>query len=785
VKATFTNVIGAMTLKLYDSDGNEVGTSTTTGNVTQIGLQGLDEGEYYAVVSGPNGSQGTYALAWDRTNYGPKVDAWEGAYGNNSIETAKTLPYTNGYYKGATNIHSAKDIDYFKVTLGGTGTVRNYFQMNSINASGALEMKLYDGAGNELRSGWSPAANVLDLSFNGLDAGTYYIKVSGVDGAVGSYNLEWNQFHYLPELAQREGIDPWTADKYEGNDTIGSAATLVARMGNKTNLSIHNAGDIDYYKITLTDMGTDASWVTASFSQITGKLDIALCNAAGETIRTSHSGGSESENYRRLDLAGLTPGTYYVKVAGNDGAQAAYSLYWNRTDYSSQIDLSSAVALTETNGTINAAKDVAYYAFNLADAGTEANRILVNSADKLQVTLLNDRGQTIHITDQGRINLSGLGSGDYYLKVQSDDILASGSAQYSISYDTSSPSSSGEVVMGTQYSSLFAINEAGTEYAYIMGYGNLSLSDFTKGTYPGAKLSYSNDLIIDAEKSVSNTKDNNQCWAATASNMLTWSGWAAKGLSSATGMQAEDAVFSEYSKYFPNAAGFVEDGVRWFFDGNYKTWSNSISASAGSGNYLQESALPGLTSNSMNGIVHSLHAMADALDNNMAVGLMMGVYSSPTATSRSSGHAVNVWGYTFDSTKNRDEVGYYTGLIITDSNDGSAAYNATDSADTLNIISLAWDKKTWSYYTTYGNTGSRVYKLENFTTLDHISNWNPGRETFMASAPATEPGLAAAGGTNLDALLATAVPSAADAMLASSDLATSSDKYKQNGMLTA
>ena len=777
LQATFANTTGTLVMKVLNSKGELVAASTSTDN-NPISMKGWAEGDYTVLVEGENGAQGAYTLGWDQTNYGPKIDTYEGTSGNNKIGTATPLSYDYGTAVGKTNIHSGLDVDYFKITLKADGQFLNYFQIYTINASGPLELKLFDSEGKELRSAWAPMTTMLDVTLDGLSAGTYYARVSGVDGAVGSYNIAWDQSAYLPSMNPRFGNDPWTADKYEGNDSTATATTLVARMGNVYNLTVHNASDVDYYKITLTDTGTSSSWVSALFNKNTGLPEVTLCDAAGNELRTAEA--HDSPFSKHLSLEGLSAGSYYVKVQGKDNSQSTYTLYWNKTNYNAeQPGIGAAVGLSETTGTFTEATDVKYYSFELAADGTSANSIFVTSDDNLRVSLLNADGREIHVTEQGRINLDGLASGNYYLQIKSEDMISADSSKYSISYDITS--SSQELVMGTEYSSLFALNDFGTEYAYIMGYGNLSLSDFGDAGIANTRMAFSNDLIIDAEKSVSNKRDNEQCWAATASNMLAWSGWGAKGIDTATGVTAEDVIFAEYSKYFPDKANNTEEAIGWFFNSEYKLYNGSLTAAAGSGNYLQTSALPGLTKNPVNG-VHELHDMADALDNNKAVGLTIGYYASASSKVRSGGHVITVWGYTFDPTKERNESGYYTGLIVTDSDDQKNVTNATDASDTLNMISIYWDLNTLTYYTKYQATGSKVSKLESFITLDHYDNWSTESGVFMASA--AESALPAAG-NDLDSLLASAVQPSADTMRAASELTHSNDKNNQNGMLTA
>ena len=65
--------------------------------------------------------------------------------------------------------------------------------------------------------------------------------------------------------------------------------------------------------------------------------------------------------------------------------------------------------------------------------------------------------------------------------------------------------------------------------------------------------------------------DANQCWAASASNMLWVSGWAQKFVNPATGANfaSEDEVFSLFNTSFTDRGSEVSSGIDWFFMGEY------------------------------------------------------------------------------------------------------------------------------------------------------------------------------------------------------------------------
>ena len=100
----------------------------------------------------------------------------------------------------------------------------------------------------------------------------------------------------------------------------------------------------------------------------------------------------------------------------------------------------------------------------------------------------------------------------------------------------------------------------------------------------GTAVKIVHDDIPDAEKwncdpeADEDTFDSNQCWAASAANMLWISGWT-KGLNDPrTGkpFPSEDAVFEYYNERFTDRGCEVSRALDWFFTGEYAPdWNNS------------------------------------------------------------------------------------------------------------------------------------------------------------------------------------------------------------------
>lgn len=467
-----------------------------------------------------------------------------------------------------------------------------------------------------------------------------------------------------------------------------------------------------------------------------------------------------------------------MKVQGVGGEHNIYTLEWNCADASINVPTTAdAVRLTSASGaqSLTRQQEARYYVFDLSSQGMAGNYISITTDEALRLSLFNAAGEEIYSTiSRTRLNLSGLDAGSYYLKIEALDFAAGDSVSYTLSHDLAAYSSSSDVVCGKDNSSLFAIKGSTTEYAYLMGYGNVTWDDFIDGKKP-----YSiNSAYIDAEKSAGNSRDDLLCWAGTSSNMLTWSGWGEIGLPEATGDNAEDVIFSRFSKSFPDTGGMMECGISWFFRNKYVYYANTPVASSGTGNYIGVSPYPGITQTTLNG-GEAMASLAAALEQNMAVGLTLGYYNSLGSSSLISSHAVTVWGYTYDITKEKGSAEYYTGLLITDSDDNDNVSQATDAPDTLHLLSLKWSSSVNRYYSSsyYG----ALSKMEYFVTLAPVEDW-PGE------MPATlAENSAAPVGNDLDSLMNAAMQPNAGSLLASAELTPSSDSdtRKQQATLVA
>ena len=241
--------------------------------------------------------------------------------------------------------------------------------------------------------------------------------------------------------------------------------------------------------------------------------------------------------------------------------------------------------------------------------------------------------------------------------------------------------------------SLFYISE--TIQAFVGGYGNLTWSDFEKG-YSG--YYYKDESIVDAEKCRTITQDDMMCWAAAASNMLSYAGWDLYRVE-----DDEDNVFNKFVENFTlgkQYGGGIYYAINWYFTGKYSPagwseWDQPLENSGG----LYKSTFSNLRFRdycyTQSFSVTTLNNAKDKLNAGYAVGVSFGYYNDNRE--RTGGHAITLWGMTCDITKSSTDLGYYTGIIVSDSDDNKGVNDPTQAPDVLKIISITYDSSLGKY----------------------------------------------------------------------------------------
>ena len=247
----------------------------------------LDAGVYYVAVASYQTDIGPYKLHAElKTDLGDSTST--------AVDLALDTPQTG-------IIGPAGDIDYFKLDLSSTADIVIYTS-GGLDTVGELRDGNYviiaaDDDGDI--SGGSRNFSVWSM----LEAGTYYVKVAGYDGATGPYQLH------------AEAV----------SDPPGDTATtaVVALESNRVgvlNPRSDGGDDADWFKLDLTSEASSTDVII----QTDGPVDTVgrLLDSDGAELADNDDGGP-GRNF--LIGASLTPGVYYVEVAGyHDGATGPY-----------------------------------------------------------------------------------------------------------------------------------------------------------------------------------------------------------------------------------------------------------------------------------------------------------------------------------------------------------------------------------------------------------------------------------------------------------------------------
>ena len=306
VAATFNHAGGDLDLELYNQSGTKLASSNSASNEERISLQGLPAGTYFARVLGFNGATNTdYRLVLQTPTTVINADRFEA---NNTVATATNLgTLTTPQTTSGLTIHTTADLDHYRFQTSAIGRADDFVQINFSHAAGDLELRLLNTSGLVLAS--SKTANDFErISLNGRPAGQYIVQVLGENSARSpDYSLT---------------IDPPAvsipADSFETNNSLAAAKplNLTQAYTEFPQLTIHQSTDQDWYSFQLSEEGKAGHFVAIDFEHRDGDIDLQLTNASGVVLRSS----ATAQNQERISLAGIAPGTYFVRVYGVQNA---------------------------------------------------------------------------------------------------------------------------------------------------------------------------------------------------------------------------------------------------------------------------------------------------------------------------------------------------------------------------------------------------------------------------------------------------------------------------------
>ena len=328
-----------------------------------------------------------------------------------------------------------------------------------------------------------------------------------------------------------------------------------------------------------------------------------------------------------------------------------------------------------------------------------------------------------------------------------------------------------------------------TEYAYVQMPGLCKSSFNLTLTGTGEKgYMWTDKSIVDAEKDSESAtnyyKYLQSCWAATAANLIVRAGWNGDIFAISTEDQLLEYLIDNFSLtryYVSNGVLYngldgyrTENGVEWILGGYYDSaWQNNgvrplnkvtggfytdaFSVSPTETGVLQASqiVLNATLKDETGKVVYQgdcaivytgkgynkysymepdtsialFDSAFDRLKDGDSIGVSVGWYNTSTYI-RNGGHAIALYGFTYDVSK-AGTPGYYTGLIVADSDDDFYKVSdednsihhlneqpASDSPNRIKILPIEYSETKKVYvFTDYGKNGNSVGVVEGFQCL--------------------------------------------------------------------
>ena len=273
-----TNTIGT----LYDGEGNELAMDDDGGADTSFDISHdvPDAGTYYLRVTSEGTGTGTYSVT---------VTFIPDDHGN---DQASAAPVTSGMAVEG-NIEPGDDEDWFSIEASRAGQIKAS-TTGTTNTIGTL----FNSRGDELTTDDDSGADTnFAISYDLMDAGTYYLRVTSSGSETGMYSLTI------------------TFDDHGNDRTRATPVTSgMAVAGN-----IETGDDQDWFSIEASGVGQ----IRASTTGTTNTIG-ALYDSDGNELATDDDGGADTNFSISHDVTDA--GTYYIRVTSSGTGTGMYSL---------------------------------------------------------------------------------------------------------------------------------------------------------------------------------------------------------------------------------------------------------------------------------------------------------------------------------------------------------------------------------------------------------------------------------------------------------------------------
>ena len=268
---------------LFDRNGAVLSSDDDSGEFLNFHIvQALDAGTYYLSISSVFGDTGDYSLVVE--------EAAPDDHGN-SIATATPVAI------GATvqGVLTQGDEDYFEIPVPTDGFRLGVFTQGDTDTHGTL----FDRNGAVLSSDDDSGEFLNFHIVQALDAGTYYLSISGVFGDTGDYSL--------------------VVEEAAPDDHGNSIATATPVAIGATVQGVLTQGDEDYFEIPVPTDGFRLGVFTEGDTDTHG----TLFDRNGAVLSSDDDSG-EFLNFHIVQA--LDAGTYYLSISGVFGDTGDYSL---------------------------------------------------------------------------------------------------------------------------------------------------------------------------------------------------------------------------------------------------------------------------------------------------------------------------------------------------------------------------------------------------------------------------------------------------------------------------
>lgn len=325
---------------IADANGNAAPAAQTAGGAEAISLAGLKAGDYYLEVFGVNGAtnpsyQLTISAPQSQSGDWAEVHTIVDASGqsrqvsdNGSQPNAYDLGNLGGTHAYANlSIGMSGDQEWFKFEAPNGAQAGSFVAISYDDTLGDLDLELVDAQGNPLldAQGNPLKSNDVESNFKRLalpaatQGGTYWVKIVGYQGATNpNYTL-------IVDVSDADHPADWSEPNHNLTDpTDRSYAHNLGEIDGPRSwpaMALEPAG-VDWFQFTLPAGGVPAGSnyaATIDYDRTLGDdLTLELYGATDTIPRSTSTGAGDSQS---VSLAGLSGGTYYLRVLSAAGVQ--------------------------------------------------------------------------------------------------------------------------------------------------------------------------------------------------------------------------------------------------------------------------------------------------------------------------------------------------------------------------------------------------------------------------------------------------------------------------------